>query len=224
MSADASVVLSKPLQQAKITEMFGLIALNPALISTIDPKKAVRRYLAINDEDPKAWMLGEGLTDDQWRKLAIQENNVMATGVPLVPTDGAPEAHSQEHLNFMATAAFDALPLPVRGNILQHVIGEDKARGGVAAEMAAQAGIGAPAPGDPTTPGGPGAGAPDQGGATATPMNLPGTLPQNPALNNAQIPLSMPRGGIGSNTPARGQVADIQATIPGKAQATNNLT
>jgi hypothetical protein len=202
------------LQQAKITEMFGLIALNPALINTIDPKKAVQRYLKINDEDPKAWMIGNGLTDDQWQKLAIQENNVMATGIPLVPTDGAPESHTMEHLHFMDTPAFEALPVPVRQNILQHVLGEDKARGGVGAELAQTAGIGNPAA--PAAPGAP------ADGSQPIPPSLPGTVPQNPSLTNAQIPLSMPRGGIGSNTPARGQVADLQATIPGKAQAQNN--
>jgi len=210
MDANASPVLSKPLQQAKITEMFGLIALNPMLMNVIEPEKAVRRYLQINDEDPKMWMRGKGLTSDQWKRLAIQENNVMATGIPLVPTDGATEDHTSEHLHFMDTPAFHALPAPVQQNILQHVLGEDSARGGVGAQMAQSMGIG-----------GQGGGAPAQGG-TPMPESLPGTTPMNNFLNNAQTPLSMPRGGIGSNTAARGQSATMTASIPGKAQAQNN--
>jgi len=99
--------------------------------------------------------------------------------------------------------------MPVQQNILQHVLGEDSARGGVGAQMAASMGLGD------------GGGAPAQGG-TPMPDSLPGTTPQNNFLNNAQTPLSAPRGGIGSNTAARGQNATMQASIPGKAQAQNN--
>lgn len=193
MDASAAPVLSKPLQQAKITEMFGLLALNPQLLATIEPEKAVRRYLTVNDEDPKMWMRGKGLTTDQWQRLAIQENNVMATGVPLVPTDGATEAHTAEHLHFMDTAAFEALPEPIQNNILQHVLGEDAARGGMGAQMAQQMGLGDPGMVNPVGGGAPGAG--------GTPM---------------------PQGGLGSNAPADSQVADLNPTIPGKAQAQNN--
>jgi hypothetical protein len=194
MNASAAPVLSKPLQQAKITEMFGLLALNPNLMAVIEPEKAVRRYLQINDEDPKMWMRGKGLTTDQWQRLAIQENNVMATGIPLVPTDGATEEHTAEHLHFMDTAAFEALPDPVKDNILQHVLGEDAARGGMGAQMAASMGLG-----DPNA---------DPMGGGGSPMG--GGTP-------------MPEGGLGSNVPAESQVADLQGSIPGKAQAQNNM-
>lgn len=194
MDASAAPVLSKPLQQAKITEMFGLLALNPQLMAVIEPEKAVRRYLTINDEDPKSWMRGKGLTTDQWQRLAIQENNVMATGIPLVATDGATEAHTAEHIHFMDTAAFEALPDPVQDNIIQHVLAEDAARGGSGAQLAGSLGLGDPNAGPMMDTGG----APGMGG---TPM---------------------PEGGMGSNVPAEGQVADLSGSIPGKAQAQNN--
>lgn len=162
MNADASVVLSKPLQQAKITEMFGLIALNPQLAATIDPDKAVRRYLTINDEDPKMWMRGRGLTEDQWKRLAIQENNVMATGIPLVPTDGASEAHTMEHLHFTDTPAFYALPQPVQDNIMQHILGEDAARGGTASQMMGDPNAQPPMGGQPGPDGGMGSNLPPE--------------------------------------------------------------
>jgi len=173
MSASPAPVLSKPLQQAKITEMFGLIALNPVLQATIDPNKAVQRYLKVNDEDPKDWMRGKGLTDDQWARLAIQENNVMATGIPLVPTDGATEAHTMEHLHFTETPAFHALPQPVQANIGQHIMGEHSARGGAMPTPGAAPG-GAPGP-----QGGPGSNTPPQ-------AQMADLQPSTPAGANAQ--------------------------------------
>lgn len=176
MSASPAPILSKPLQQAKITEMFGLIALNPLLAATIDSKKAVQRYLKINDEDPKDWMMGKGLTDDQWARLAIQENNVMATGIPLVPTDGANETHSMEHLHFTGTPAFQTLPQPVQANIGQHIMGEDAARGGTAQ-------MGTPGP-----QGGPGSNTPPQAQAADLQPSTPGGAEkQNAALDQTRV-------------------------------------
>jgi hypothetical protein len=131
MNAGASSVLSKPLMQAKITEMFGLIALNPALQATIDPDKAVRRYLEINDEEPKLWMRGKGLTEDQWKRMASSENKVMATGIPLLPTEGATQTHTEEHLNYMNTREFEALPEAIQDLIAEHAFGEAEAQGAI---------------------------------------------------------------------------------------------
>jgi hypothetical protein len=131
MSASPAPILSKALRQAKITEMMSTITLNQVLNTRIDPDKALQRYIKINDEDPKDWMLGKGLTADQWKRMAIQENNVMATGIPLVATDSATEDHTMEHLHFTNTPAFAQLPPPVQENIGQHIMGEDAARGGV---------------------------------------------------------------------------------------------
>lgn len=169
VKGDASAVLSKPLQQAKITEMFGLIALNPALSQTIDPDKAVRRYLQINDEDPKLWMRGKGLTDDQWKRIAVSENDVMSTGIPLLPTEGATQAHTEEHLNFMDSVKFSQLPQAIQQVIADHTFGEAEAQGAI---------------------GGPGSGGTQQGG-------------------------------LGSNQPPAGQVADLQANTPGGAEMQN---
>lgn len=168
VNAEASSVLSKPLQQAKITEMFGLIALNPALAATIDPDKAVRRYLTINEEDPKLWMRGKGLTDDQWKRMAAAENKVMSTGIPILPTEGATQAHTEEHLNFMNTKEFDALPEAIQDLIAEHTFAEASAQGMDVSGMAdeggapgAQGGLGSNTPPEqqvadlqPSTPGG----------------------------------------------------------------------
>lgn len=124
-----SSVLSKPLQQAKITEMFGLLALNPTLQGTLDPDKAVRRYLQINDEDPKMWMRGKGITVDQWKRIAVSENEVMASGIPLLPTEGATQEHTEEHLNFMDSVGFSMLPQAIQKIIADHAFAEAEAQG-----------------------------------------------------------------------------------------------
>jgi hypothetical protein len=151
MSANPAPILSKPLQQAKITEMFSLLALNPALVATLDPDKAVQRYLKINDEDPKMWMRGKGFTTDQWQRLAIQENNVLAAAIPLIATDGATPEHTMEHLHFTETAAFQTLPPPVQMNIGQHITAEGASNGGMMAAGTApgpQGGLGSNAGGE----------------------------------------------------------------------------
>jgi hypothetical protein len=70
ISAEAHSVLSKPIQQAKITEMFTLLLSNPNIASVLDPKKAVFRYLEINEENPKHWMKGDGRSVEEMRALA----------------------------------------------------------------------------------------------------------------------------------------------------------
>lgn len=173
MSASPAPILSKPLRQAKITEMIGTMTLNPILSAQLDPVKALQRYVKINDEDPKDWLRGKGLTDDQWQRLAIQENNVMATGIPLVATDGASEGHTMEHLHFTNTPAFQMLPPPVQSNIGQHIMGEDSARGGQGAQM-----MGTPGP-----QGGQGSNLPPQGGVDMMANTPAGADTQNAMLD-----------------------------------------
>lgn len=124
VNGEANVVLSKPLQQAKITEMFNLIALNPQLMAEVDPKKSLKRYLTINDESPKDWLRGAGMTDSDWQRLAIHENMVMAAGQPISPTKDAPTIHTEEHLNFAASKEYDALPDAIKHIFDEHIMGE----------------------------------------------------------------------------------------------------
>lgn len=127
VNGEPSSVMSKPLRQAKMTEMFNLLLLNPQAASTVDMTRAVKRYLKINDEDPKDWMRDKGMTDDDWKRLAIHENMVMATGQPLAPTPEATEAHSEEHLNFMNTKDYDDLVKEnpaLQAIFEEHVFGE----------------------------------------------------------------------------------------------------
>lgn len=127
IDSEAHQVVSKPIQQAKITEMFGLLVANPALVGVLDPKKAVHRYLEINDEDPKAWMKGSGKNVDEMRMLAERENVVMMDGIVLPPTPDADEEHTLVHLNFANSREFDELPRAVQENIRMHIMGEHDA-------------------------------------------------------------------------------------------------
>jgi hypothetical protein len=127
VAAESTTTMSKPLRQAKTTEMFNLLLLNPQAAAVVDMNKAVKRYLKINDEDPKDWMKGNGMTDQDWKRLAIHENMVMATGQPLAPTPEATEAHTEEHLNFMNTKDYDDLIAQnpaIEAIFEEHVFGE----------------------------------------------------------------------------------------------------
>jgi hypothetical protein len=172
VKGDASVVLSKPLMQAKITEMFGLLALNPTLQATLDPDKAVRRYLQINDEDPKLWMRGKGLTTEQWRRIAISENDVMASGIPLLPTEGATQEHTEEHLNYMDSVAFSQLPQAIQKIVADHAFAEAESQG-----MMPQGGSGSGQQGMP------GSNMPPQGGIDIQPNTPGGAEQQNQAVD-----------------------------------------
>ena len=109
IQAEPEAFMSKPLRQAKMTEMFNLLLLNSQASASIDMNKAVKRYLEVNDENPKDWMKSGGMTDEDWQRLAIHENMVMAAGQPISPTQDAPEVHTVEHLNFMNTKDYDDL-------------------------------------------------------------------------------------------------------------------
>lgn len=124
VNAETAQLTSKPIRQAKITEMFNLLALNPQLMGSIDPDKAVSRYLEINDEDPKDWMRNEGMTTADWKRLAIHENLVMAQGQVLAPTENATTDHTEEHLNFTQTAMYQALSDPIKQIFQEHILGE----------------------------------------------------------------------------------------------------
>jgi len=131
MNADASPVLSRPLQQAKITEMLGALSGNAIMAAQVDPQKAAARYLRVFGEDPNDWLVGNGWTDDQWKQLARDENQVMSSGIPLLPTDGATQAHTEEHLNFMDTTGYMDLPQAIQDIIAKHTFGEAEKQGAI---------------------------------------------------------------------------------------------
>jgi hypothetical protein len=87
-------VVSKALQQAKITELMNLVMSNPILAGEIDARKALTRLYEINQEQPKNWLRGDGTSDEDQELRAEDENLVMAKGVMLDPTEDANARHT----------------------------------------------------------------------------------------------------------------------------------
>lgn len=123
VDAEASTVVSKPIQQSKVTEMFNLITANPNLQAQLDPQKALTRYLEVNDEKPDDW-LKQVKSDEELEMLADFENQVMAAGTPLAPTEGATENHTMVHLNYTESAEFAQLTDEVKAAFMMHISGE----------------------------------------------------------------------------------------------------
>ena len=127
VDADSIQVVSRALQQAKITEMFAAIASVPGFLAELDMKKALRRYIEANQESPKDWLRGNGMRDEDLKMQADMENEVMKTGIPLAPTPGANEAHTEQHLVYTQSAEFQQLPDAIQQVFVAHITGEHDA-------------------------------------------------------------------------------------------------
>jgi hypothetical protein len=121
--ADTKNEMTKPLKQAKITEMVTIVTQNPAFMQQIDPRKALEQYLYINDEDPDDW-LKQNVDVDEIKILAEQENELMATGYPIPPTKNITEDHTMIHMNFAKGQQYQELPPEVMDIFEAHITGE----------------------------------------------------------------------------------------------------
>jgi len=124
IEAGAFEKISKPIKQAKTTEMFNMLMANPNLAAVVDPQKSVTRYLEINDEDPKNWLLGSGQSEEEQVMLAELENEAMRRGIALEPTIDAGEAHTQVHLLYVNSAEFEQLDPAIQDIFENHIDGE----------------------------------------------------------------------------------------------------
>lgn len=176
MDAAAMAIISKPIQQQQVNEMFDRIMNNPMVARYADGAKAFKRMLIVNNETPRDWMLNEGMTDDDLEMLAENENmlfqRMAQTGkiYMIPPTPGATEAHTKVHLEFTRTAEFERWPEEVRMAFTNHIIGENEGNPN-APGMAELMGGGA---GGEEAPGG---GPPQGGGGNAVPLGQPGGAP-----------------------------------------------
>jgi len=123
VEADSQYVVSKPLYQSKITEMIDRLTANPILLNEIDPRKLAKRYLQINDEDPRDW-LAVKLDREDAEFLAQQENEVMSAGYPIPPTKGATQEHTDVHLFFVQGPMFNQLDDVLQAIVENHIKGE----------------------------------------------------------------------------------------------------
>lgn len=180
VDAEAFTVLSKPIQQAKITELLNLIAGQPTWAAELDPKKSMKRTFEIFDEKPKNWLKGGGKTTEEWRQLAEWENVVMFNGVMLSPTPDCPAEHTEVHLDFTKTKEFVEANDGIKAIFTQHIQGEhdaNPATGSFADAAAAAQGQGGTGPvGAPPQPGGPQIQAAD-----LTPSTVTGEASNNPS-------------------------------------------
>lgn len=176
MDAGAMAVISKPIQQQQVNEMFDRVMNNPMVARYADGAKAFKRMLLVNNENPRDWMLNQGMTDDDLEMLAENENLLfqkMAEDgkIYMIPgTPGATEAHTKVHLEITKTAAFEKWPEEVKAALANHIMQENENNPNVpnADELMGE-GEGEPG-GEPELGGGPEQG----GGGNAVPLGQPG--------------------------------------------------
>lgn len=191
IDSTSSMVISKPIQQAKIVELLTLMSSNPTWMAQIDPYKSLQRMYELFDEDPRQWLKEAGLKVEDTRMLAEQENEIMAAGNVLGPTPDASEEHTLIHIQYTETAEFQSLPPEIQDMIVNHIMGEHDANPmtGAAADLLkspAQAGTPGANP-DTAQPGGP-QGGPAIQNADLTPSTVTGEAP-NSSQNQNQQPL-----------------------------------
>lgn len=168
MNAAAMAIISKAIKRQETNEMFDRVMNNPLIARYADGQKAFKRMLIINEEDPKEWMANDGMTDQDMRELAEKENMLFidmerTQKIFMIPgTPGANEAHTEVHLAFTRTAAYEALSEPIKKAIANHIL-EENEKNPNTANVAELMGGGAPAGAD----GG-------AGGGLAVPPGQPG--------------------------------------------------
>lgn len=179
MDAQAMAVISKPIKQQQTNEMFDRVMNNPVIARYADGQKAFKRMLLVNDENPANWMLGDGMTDDDMKQLAQNENMLILdmerTGkLYMLPgTPGATEAHTEIHLQFTREKIFQDLPDPIKRVLANHIL-EENEKNPNTANVADLMGGGGPM-GGPTSGVDPLQTGPDQGGGgNAVPNGQPG--------------------------------------------------
>jgi hypothetical protein len=131
MNAAAMAVISKAIKRQETNEMFDRVMNNPLLARYVDGQKAFKRMLGVNEENPKDWMINDAMTDQDMRELAEKENMLFldmerTQKLFVIPgTPGANEAHTEVHLAFTRTAAYEALSEPIKQAIANHILEEN---------------------------------------------------------------------------------------------------
>lgn len=186
IDTESVTVVSKAIQQAKITEMFTAITAIPTLLGQLDPRKTLTRVLEINDENPKSWMTGDGASAEEMMEQAEWENMVMAAGAPLSGTEGATDAHTMEHLNYTKTAEFQQLPPEIQALFTRHIMEEHDANPSTGSVADLMNGPAAGGPSTGQTPPGQ-QGAPQIPSADLTPSTVTGEQPNSSTNTNQTL-------------------------------------
>lgn len=185
MDAESTPVISKAVKRAQVNEMSQFLLGNPLFARFLDIEKSLQRVVSVNDEYAGDWLQSGGLTVEQQRITAEEENmlfiNMEQTGrIFMLPgTPNATEAHNEVHLDFMQTQAYEALSEPVKQALQRHVQEEIQnnpalsAAAGMDGQGGGPAGAAPPTGGDVVPPGMPGGPAVDDGAAAAAGMVAP---------------------------------------------------
>jgi len=183
MDAESCPVISKAIKRAQVTEMFNGFSANPALTRFLDLESSMKRVVLLNEESPKDWMIGDGITADQQQMIAQQENeifmNMEENGriFALPGTPNATEDHNGVHLDFTKTTAFERLSAPVKKVIGDHIQEEIMANPALAQAAGLMAGgggmTGEEGGGNSVNPGMPGGPNVEPGSAASAGVNAP---------------------------------------------------
>lgn len=184
VDARAMAIISKPIKQQQVNEMFDRVMNNPLISRYADGQKAFKRMLSVNDESAKDWMANDGMTEQDMRDLAEKENMLFldmerTKKIFAIPgTPGATEAHTEVHLVFTRSAVFQAMSEPVKSAIANHIMEENDKNpntANVADIMGGDSSAGGEAAGGGVDPLAAMLGGPEQGGGgNAVPNGLPG--------------------------------------------------
>lgn len=167
VNANSSVIESAAVKFGKVSELVMGISANPMYARYIDGEKTVRGLFQLANLLPKDWMTGAEMNIEDMKNLAELENGIIArmaqTGkiYQLPGTPGATEPHTELHLRFSETAAFQELPEEVKQVMTNHIMMEHDANpntGGIADKMNQMGAPGtdpADATTDPMAPAGP---------------------------------------------------------------------
>jgi hypothetical protein len=181
MDAAAMAIISKPIKQQQMNEMFDRVMNNPIVSRYADGAKAFKRMLMINDENPADWMPGDGMDDAAQQDLAEKENllfvDMVRTGklFALPGTPGANEAHTLVHMQFTKTQLYKDLPDAVKSIVANHIM-EENEKNPNTANAADVLGGGGGGGADPMAAmaAAMGGGPPQGGGGNAVPPGQPG--------------------------------------------------
>jgi len=154
---DIKAMQPQAIRQSKSMETFQAFAGNPATLAQMNLRGAMKDVIMEFEYDPKVWMSEKGSDDSTQMMKANWENQVMAQGVALDPTEGASEMHTLMHMTYTESQDYAEVikQHPAYAQIFErHILGENEngPGGGTAGMTAPNAAPGIPNPAD--TPGG----------------------------------------------------------------------
>ena len=126
---DIKAALPQAIRQSKIMELFTAATGNPAVMKETNMRRAWKDVLMEFEVDPRTWMTDGGKGEEEMMALASFENQVMAKGTIIDPTEGATEMHTLVHLWYTETEEFKKLVEEkpgIKEIFTRHIMGENE--------------------------------------------------------------------------------------------------